>query len=99
MPEGGEKAHLYGKESVLRHPDRTEGWASWPFGRGPRQNGSGRATVSGNPLSQGARMETESSLPPTRPPALDGQQLLVDRARRGDPAAQRALYDAHVERV
>lgn len=44
-------------------------------------------------------METESSLPPTRPPALDGQQLLVDRARRGDPAAQRALYDAHVERV
>lgn len=44
-------------------------------------------------------METESSLPPTRPPALDGQQALVDRARRGDPAAQRALYDAHVERV
>src|SRR3954464_2003222 len=51
------------------------------------------------PLSQGARMETESSLPPTRPPALDGQQLLVDRARRGDPAAHRALYEAHVERV
>jgi RNA polymerase sigma-70 factor, ECF subfamily len=44
-------------------------------------------------------METESSLPPTRPPALDGQQPLVDRARRGDPAAQRALYEAHVERV
>jgi RNA polymerase sigma-70 factor, ECF subfamily len=50
-------------------------------------------------LSQGARMETESSLPPTRPPALEGQQPLVDRARRGDPAAHRALYDAHVERV
>jgi RNA polymerase sigma-70 factor (ECF subfamily) len=44
-------------------------------------------------------METESSLPPTRPPALDGQQLVVDRARRGDPAAHRALYEAHVERV
>jgi RNA polymerase sigma-70 factor (ECF subfamily) len=44
-------------------------------------------------------METESSLPPARPPALDGQHTLVDRARRGDPAAHRALYDAHVERV
>jgi RNA polymerase sigma-70 factor (ECF subfamily) len=44
-------------------------------------------------------METESSLPPTRPLTLDGQQLLVDRARRGDPAAHRALYEAHVERV
>jgi RNA polymerase sigma-70 factor (ECF subfamily) len=44
-------------------------------------------------------METESSIPPTRPPALGGQQTLVDRARHGDPAAHRALYDAHVERV
>jgi RNA polymerase sigma-70 factor (ECF subfamily) len=44
-------------------------------------------------------METESSLPPTRLPALDGQQALVDRARLGDPAAHRALYEAHVERV
>jgi RNA polymerase sigma-70 factor (ECF subfamily) len=44
-------------------------------------------------------METESSLPPTRPLALDGQQALVDRARHGDPAAHRALYEAHVERV
>ena len=44
-------------------------------------------------------METESLLPPTRPPALDGQHALVERARRGDPSAHRALYDAHVERV
>jgi RNA polymerase sigma-70 factor, ECF subfamily len=59
----------------------------------------GGATVSGISLSQGARMETESSLPPTRPPALDDQQALVESARRGDPSAHRALYDTHVERV
>jgi len=44
-------------------------------------------------------METESSLPPTRLLALDGQHALVESARRGDPSAHRALYDAHVERV
>jgi RNA polymerase sigma-70 factor (ECF subfamily) len=44
-------------------------------------------------------METESSQPTTRSLALDRQQLLVASARRGDPAAHRALYDTHVERV
>jgi RNA polymerase sigma-70 factor (ECF subfamily) len=44
-------------------------------------------------------METESSLPPTRPPALDLQHALVESARRGDPSAHRALYDAHVDRI
>lgn len=44
-------------------------------------------------------METESSLPPTRLLALDGQHALVESARRGDPSAHRALYDAHVERI
>lgn len=44
-------------------------------------------------------METESPPPTHRPPALDSQQSLVESARRGDPAAHRALYDAHVERV
>jgi RNA polymerase sigma-70 factor (ECF subfamily) len=44
-------------------------------------------------------METESSLPTTRSLALDRQQLLVASALRGDPAAHRALYDTHVERV
>ena len=27
------------------------------------------------------------------------QRALIDRARRGDPAAHQALYDAHVDRV
>jgi RNA polymerase sigma-70 factor, ECF subfamily len=44
-------------------------------------------------------METESTLPTARPPALDVQHALVESARRGDPSAHRALYDAHVERV
>ena len=44
-------------------------------------------------------METESPLPTTRSLALDPQQPLVESARRGDPSAHRALYDAHVERV
>ncbi len=44
-------------------------------------------------------METETSPPTPRPPALEGQQALVERARRGDASAHRALYDAHVERV
>ena len=44
-------------------------------------------------------METESPLPVRRHPALESQQALVESARRGDPSAHRALYDAHVERV
>ncbi len=44
-------------------------------------------------------METETPPPARRPHALDGQRSLVESARRGDPAAHRALYDAHVERI
>ena len=44
-------------------------------------------------------METESPPPVRRPLALESQLALVERARRGDPSAHRALYDAHVERV
>jgi RNA polymerase sigma-70 factor (ECF subfamily) len=42
-------------------------------------------------------METESTL--ERADALAGQRALIERARRGDPSAHRALYDTHVERV
>lgn len=44
-------------------------------------------------------METES--PPPAYPALrhTDQRALVERAQRGDPAAQRVLYDAHVDRI
>jgi RNA polymerase sigma-70 factor (ECF subfamily) len=44
-------------------------------------------------------METESPPPvyPAHRPA--DQRALVERAQRGDPAAQRALYDAHVDRI
>jgi len=44
-------------------------------------------------------METETPPPARRPHALDNQRSLVEGARRGDPAAHRALYDAHVERI
>ena len=46
-----------------------------------------------------ARMETES--PPSVAVAgqLMDQRELVERARRGDPTAQRVLYDAHVDRI
>ena len=44
-------------------------------------------------------METETPPPARRPHALDSQRSLVEGARRGDPAAHRALYDAHVERI
>jgi len=43
-------------------------------------------------------MEMESP-PPVQLPALAGQQILVASARRGDPSAHRALYDAHVDRI
>jgi RNA polymerase sigma-70 factor (ECF subfamily) len=43
-------------------------------------------------------METESTIPLERAHQLpDG--ALIDRARRGDPSALRALYDTHVERI
>lgn len=43
-------------------------------------------------------METESTISLERAHQLpDG--TLIDRARRGDPSALRALYDTHVERI
>jgi RNA polymerase sigma-70 factor (ECF subfamily) len=48
-------------------------------------------------LSYGASMETESTL--ERADALADQRALIERARRGDPSAHRALYETHVERV
>ena len=44
-------------------------------------------------------METESTLPLERADRLADQRALIERARRGDPSAHRALYDAHVDRV
>lgn len=44
-------------------------------------------------------METDSTLALERAPQLANQRTLVERARRGDPSALRALYDAHVERI
>lgn len=42
-------------------------------------------------------METESTL--ERADQLANQLALLERARRGDPSAQRALYDTHVDRI
>jgi RNA polymerase sigma-70 factor (ECF subfamily) len=44
-------------------------------------------------------METESTFSLERAHQLADQRALVERARRGDPSAHRALYDTHVERV
>src|SRR5918999_1567753 len=44
-------------------------------------------------------METDSTLALERAPQLADQRAALDRARRGDPSALRALYDAHVEQV
>jgi RNA polymerase sigma-70 factor (ECF subfamily) len=44
-------------------------------------------------------METESTLPFERAHQLADQRALIERARRGDASAHRALYDAHVERI
>ncbi|MEO8333496.1 MAG: sigma-70 family RNA polymerase sigma factor [bacterium] len=44
-------------------------------------------------------METESTLSPERAHLLADQRTLIERARRGDASAQRALYEAHVERI
>ena len=44
-------------------------------------------------------MESESTLPLERAHQLADQRALVQRARRGDASAHRALYDTHVERV
>jgi RNA polymerase sigma-70 factor (ECF subfamily) len=44
-------------------------------------------------------METDSTLALDRAPKLGDQRTLIERARRGDASAHRALYDAHVERI
>jgi RNA polymerase sigma-70 factor (ECF subfamily) len=44
-------------------------------------------------------METENTLHRERVPQLADQRALVERARRGDATAHRALYDAHVDRI
>ena len=44
-------------------------------------------------------MEAESTISLERAHQLADQRALVERARRGDAAAHRALYDAHVDRI
>jgi len=44
-------------------------------------------------------MEAESTISLARAHQLADQRALVERARRGDAAAHRALYDSHVDRV
>jgi RNA polymerase sigma-70 factor (ECF subfamily) len=44
-------------------------------------------------------METESTTSPERAHQLADQRALIERARRGDASAHRALYETHVERV
>jgi RNA polymerase sigma-70 factor, ECF subfamily len=44
-------------------------------------------------------METESALPSERAHQLADQRALIERVRRGDASAHRALYDTHVERI
>ncbi len=44
-------------------------------------------------------METDSTLALDRAHQLADQRALIERARRGDASAHRALYDAHVEQI
>ena len=44
-------------------------------------------------------MEAEHTLDRERVPQLADQRTLIERARRGDASAHRALYDAHVDRI
>jgi RNA polymerase sigma-70 factor (ECF subfamily) len=44
-------------------------------------------------------METESTLSLERAHQLADQRALIERVRRGDASAHRALYDTHVERI
>jgi RNA polymerase sigma-70 factor (ECF subfamily) len=46
-----------------------------------------------------ARMETESPPPVAATGRLTDQRELIARAQQGDPAAQRVLYDSHVDRI
>ena len=44
-------------------------------------------------------METDSTLALGRAHQLADQRALIERARRGDASAHRALYDAHVDQI
>src|SRR3954453_14830483 len=44
-------------------------------------------------------MHMATSPQPSSLNAPDGEHTLVERARGGDPSAQRALYEAHVDRI
>ena len=44
-------------------------------------------------------MEMDSTLAPGRAHQLADQRALIERARRGDASAHRALYDTHVEQI
>jgi RNA polymerase sigma-70 factor (ECF subfamily) len=44
-------------------------------------------------------MEMDSTLAPERAHQLADQRALIERVRRGDASAHRALYDTHVERI
>jgi RNA polymerase sigma-70 factor (ECF subfamily) len=44
-------------------------------------------------------METDGTLALERAHHLADQRALIERARRGDASAHRALYDAHVEQI
>jgi len=44
-------------------------------------------------------MEMQRPIPLERAHQLDAQRALIERARDGDGAAQRALYEAHVDRI
>ncbi len=44
-------------------------------------------------------METHILVPAAGAPHLTDQRALIERARRGDPAAHRELYERHVDRI
>ena len=44
-------------------------------------------------------METQSPVPTELSARLPDQRLLIERARRGEASAHRALYDTHVDRI
>jgi RNA polymerase sigma-70 factor (ECF subfamily) len=44
-------------------------------------------------------MEMDSTLAPERAHELADQRALIERARRGDASAHRALYDTHVDQI
>jgi RNA polymerase sigma-70 factor, ECF subfamily len=44
-------------------------------------------------------METHSPATVERASPLSDQRVLIERARRGEPSAQRELYESHVDRI